>query len=95
MSATDDKDGGLRAAIPFREVWCADFEYQTPEGEPPVPVCMVAKEVFSGATRRLWRDQLLTRRTAPFDTGAETLFVCYHGPAEFGCMLALNWPLPV
>jgi hypothetical protein len=29
--------------LPFREIWCIDFEFIG--GENPAPVCMVAKEV--------------------------------------------------
>jgi hypothetical protein len=44
--------------LPFREIWCLDFEYEAPRGENPSLVCMVAKEVVSGRRVKLWRDQL-------------------------------------
>ena len=41
----------------FREVWAVDFEFVAPPGERPTPVCLVARELKSGRTIRLWRDQ--------------------------------------
>ena len=32
----------------FRHVWLLDFEFQQPDGERPVPVCMVARDFKSG-----------------------------------------------
>jgi DNA polymerase I len=94
IAINDDKDGGLRAIIPFCYVWCIDYEYRTPDGEPPVPICLVAKEVFSGQVRRMWRDDLLKMRNLPFDTGPATLVVSYHAPAEMACILELGGRLP-
>src|SRR4051794_21024303 len=90
----DDSDGGLRAIIPFRRVWLVDFEFQNPPGELPRPICMVAKEFWTGETRRLWRDELLALRTAPFDTGGDAVLVAYLASAELGCFMELGWSLP-
>jgi hypothetical protein len=40
----------------------------------------------------LWQDELGSR--PPFDVGPDVLFVSYYGPAEWGCFVALGWPLP-
>lgn len=80
--------------FPFREVWCADFEFRADPGERPWPVCMVAKEMTSGREIRLWRDELLARDRAPFDTGPGSAVVAYYASAELGCFLELGWPLP-
>ena len=45
--------------LPFRAIWCIDFEFLAPEGEIPQPVCLVAKEVGTGRLVRLWQDQLV------------------------------------
>jgi hypothetical protein len=45
--------------VPFREIWCADFEFRADPGERPWPVCMVAREFYSGREIRLWREDLL------------------------------------
>ena len=80
---------------PFRECWACDFEFRADPGERPWPVCMVARELHSGREIRLWRDELLKLRSAPFDTGADAVFVAYFASAELGCFLALDWPPPV
>jgi DNA polymerase family A len=89
-----EHDGGLRAAVPFRAVWCLDFEFNGAPGERPRPVCMVARELFTGETIRLWRDDLLLLQGAPFDIGPHSLVVAYAAQAELACFLALGWPLP-
>jgi hypothetical protein len=78
----------------FREIWCADFEFRADPGERPWPVCMVAQEVKTGRVIRLWRNELLALTRAPFDVGADTLFVAYFASAELCCFLELGWPLP-
>jgi DNA polymerase I len=78
----------------FREAWAVDYEFRADPGERPWPVCMVAHEVGSGTEIRLWRDELLALKKAPFDTGKDSLFVAYYASAEIGCFLELGWPLP-
>src|SRR4051794_35440221 len=80
--------------LPFGEIWCVDFEYYAPRGERPRPLCMVAMELRSGQELRLWEDDLLSLKEAPFPTGDDALFVAYHTPAEFSCFLKLGWRLP-
>jgi DNA polymerase I len=78
-------------------VWLVDFEFHPAhgrEGNPPVPVCMVAREVASGRTVRLWQDELARLPIAPFPTDDSTLFVAYYAPAEMSCFIALGWPTP-
>jgi DNA polymerase-1 len=76
----------------YREIWAADFEFAAPPGERPSPVCMVARELHSGRTIRLWRDQF--GPTPPFSTGADVLFVAYYASAELGCFRVLSWLTP-
>ncbi len=80
-------------AMPYREIWCCDFEYIATPGNRPLPVCMVALEVRSGRLFRIWQDDLPDR--PPFDVGDQALFVAYNAAAEFSCFLVLGWPLPV
>ena len=75
----------------FRHVWLLDFEFQQPDGERPVPVCMVARDFKSGQLVRLWQHEL---SSPPFSFGDDSLFVAYYSSAEWGCHLALGWPLP-
>jgi DNA polymerase I len=79
----------------FREIWCVDFEFVRHEGERPWPLCMVAREYYSGREFRWWRADLLRHRRAPFPVDATSLFVAYAASAELSCFLALGWPLPV
>ena len=80
----------------FTAVWNVDFEYRQPDdnSERPWPLCMVAREFYTRQELRLWRDDLLTLRAAPFDTGEHSLVVAYAVAAEASCFLALDWPLP-
>lgn len=79
--------------LPFSSVWAIDFEYVARAGEPPLPVCMMGRELRSGRTLRLWQDQLQPGRL-PFSVDPGTLIVAYMAAAEIGCFLALGWPVP-
>ena len=86
----------------FQHIVVADFEFdlgghETAEaasrsGERPRPVCMVAKELRTGKTWRLWRGEF--GNSPPFPTGPEALFIAYYASAELGCFLALDWQMP-
>jgi hypothetical protein len=78
--------------LPFSEIWVLDFEFISESGAQPVPVCLVAAELISGRTLRLWQDEL--GPTPPFRTDPDVLFVAYYAPAELSCFLVLGWPLP-
>ena len=78
--------------LPFTEVWLHDFEFIAQPGEHPDVVCLVAHELRSGQTLRLWRDEL--GATPPYRTDAGALFVNFVANAECACHLALGWPLP-
>lgn len=78
-------------------IWLVDFEFRPThgrEGNPPVPVCMVARELHSGRTHRLWQHELARLACAPFPTDESALMVAYYAPAEMGCFIALGWPMP-
>jgi DNA polymerase I len=78
----------------FHNIWLIDFEFNQPDGERPEPICMVALEVYSGATIRLGPDELRRHSRAPFPTGPDSLVVAYFASAEMNCFRALGWPLP-
>jgi DNA polymerase I len=82
-------------ALPYRHVVAADFEFEFGghAGNRPRPVCMVAKDLRSGQTWRLWRGEFDT--VPPFPIGADALFIAYYASAELGCFRALSWPMPV
>src|SRR5215470_13352362 len=79
-------------SVPFREIWAVDFEFIADPGENPDPVCLIARELRSGRTLRLWRGEFAS--APPYPTGGDTLFVAYYASAELGCHLALGWPIP-
>src|SRR6516162_9538715 len=76
----------------FREIWCVDFEYGAGPGCRPDPVCLVAHEIRSSRTLRLWRDQF--GPMPPWTIGNDSLFVAYYASVEIGCCLVLGWPKP-
>jgi DNA polymerase family A len=88
--------------LPYRTVVVADFEFEfgghssfedaSRSGERPRPVCMVARDLVSGETWRLWRDGF--GPLPPFPIGPDALFVAYYASAELGCFRALGWPKP-
>lgn len=94
MSSEETKNGSLSLTIPFRQIWCVDFEFQTGGGNRPQPICMVAKEITSGQTIRLWKNELDTMCRAPFGLGEDIVVVAYMAAAEMGCFLELGWRLP-
>ena len=51
----------------FKEVWALDFEFNQSPGNLPIVRCMVAKELRSGRTIRLWADQLSQLAAPPFE----------------------------
>jgi DNA polymerase family A len=89
-------------ALPYRTIVVADFEFEfgghssfddaSRSGERPRPVCMVARDLRSGQTWRLWRDEF--GPAPPFPIGPDALFVAFYASAELGCFRALGWPKP-
>lgn len=78
-------------------IWIVDFEYHPAdrvEGNPPHPVCLVANELASEVTHRVWRDDLAGMERAPFPTDQTALIVAYSASAEMACFRALGWPPP-
>lgn len=85
----------LASLAAFREIWLVDFEFRPAnghEGNTVEVVCLVARELRSGKTVRLRRDQLAA--LPPYATDEGVLFVAYYASAEIGCHLALDWPVP-
>jgi DNA polymerase family A len=76
----------------LREVVAVDFEFEARSGERPVPVCLVAHELYSGRHFRLFQEQF--GPVPPFATGPDVLFVAFEASAELGCYRVLNWPMP-
>jgi DNA polymerase-1 len=89
-------------SLPYHAIVAVDFEFEFGghtsaeeagrSGERPRPVCMVAKELRTGQTWRLWRGEF--GPTPPFPIGSDALFIAYYASAELGCFRALGWPKP-
>jgi hypothetical protein len=81
-------------ALPYRRVIATDFEFEFGghAGNQPNPVCMVAKELRSGQTWRLWRGEFDT--VPPFPIGADAVFIAYYASAELSCFRSIGWPMP-
>lgn len=78
--------------LPFEEIWLHDFEFVPKPGEHPDVVCLAARELRTGQTISLWRDEL--SECPPYRTDSDALTVNFVANAECACHLALNWPLP-
>lgn len=78
----------------FKEIWCIDFEFITPDGGLPKPVCLVGIEYRSGKVIRLWDNEISQLQEPPYGIGKDSLFVAYYLSAEMGCHLVQGWQLP-
>src|SRR3954451_24051997 len=88
--------------LPFKQIVAVDFEFEFGghdskaaagrSGERPRPVCMVARELRSGETWRLWRGQFELQPPFPIDD--DTVLIAFYASAELGCFNALGWPAP-
>ena len=75
-------------------VWLLDTEYATPSGDFVIPVCVVAREFFSGRRIRQFFEPN-EKHDNPFPLGPDALYVAYAAQAEWGCFLSLGWQLPI
>lgn len=90
--SVDATNFGVGVTLPYDEIWVEDFEFIVRDGGLPTPICLVAHEIISGRTIRLWRDEFGAFPPYRFDD--HVLIVTYYGSAEVGCRLALGWPAP-
>lgn len=83
-----------------------DFEYHFPAGcdGKPVPVCVVATELerndaggltLPGRFISVGWDEMRAMKTAPWDTGPDTVSVAFSGHGDLACFDNLGWPRPV
>jgi hypothetical protein len=77
----------------FHQIWAVDFEFRAPPGGTPDVVCLVARDVITGETIRLWGEEL-DRPLPPYGIGEDSLVLAYYASAEMNCHLALGWPMP-
>ena len=84
----------LIGSAQFDHVWVADYEYRSAPGETPAPHTMVAHDITTGQTHRLFGSDLKAAVLPPFNLGSRDLFVSFYAAAEISCYLALGWPIP-
>jgi hypothetical protein len=82
------------SALPasFREIVVLDFEFEVGHGERPWPICLVAKELRSGRTYKVFQSGF--GAGPPYATGPDVLFVAFYASAELGCYKVLGWTMP-
>lgn len=86
--------------LPFSEIWCFDFEFYPGrglssggrEGDLVTPLCLVALEMRSGRTVRVWQDEFGPFPPFRFDDGA--VFFSHMLTAEYSCHIRLGWGQP-
>jgi DNA polymerase I len=86
--------------LPFAEIWVVDFEFYPGSGkrnggrngDKSTPLCLVAFEMRSGRTVRLWQDEF--GPFPPYRLDNNALIVGFMITAEFGCHAALGWGQP-
>jgi DNA polymerase-1 len=86
--------------LPFEQIWVVDTEFYPGlglanggrDGDASTPLCLVALEMRSGRTVRLWQNEL--GRFPPYRLDAGALIVGYTISAEFGSHIALGWGQP-
>ena len=82
-------------SLPYKHIVAADFEFEFGghEGNPPRPVCMVAKELraWPGMAACGAGTSVPRRRFRPDLTAC---LLPIYASAELGCFRALDWPMP-
>lgn len=76
------------------EIWIADFEFQSEDGNIPRPICFCATELKSNKTIKMWLEGVDNPKQ-PIDFKDSTLtYVAYYSIAEMSCHHALGWNIP-
>ncbi|MBN9160324.1 MAG: hypothetical protein BGO98_29660 [Myxococcales bacterium 68-20] len=83
----------MRRLTALTEIWCVDFEYHAPGGEPPRPICVCGVEFWSRRQLRLWLWDGAPAEP-PFDITSTTALCAYAAQAEASCFFELGWQLP-
>jgi hypothetical protein len=77
----------------YRAIWLVDTEFHARLGDRPVPICLCARELFTGDCVQYWLWDMPCQGPL-FSVGPDALFVAYFASAELSVFLALDWPLP-
>ena len=76
------------------EIWIADFEFISTDGENPLPVCFCAIELNSNRVIKMWLEGI-DKPQPPIDFKNSNLtYIAFYSVAEMSCHLVLNWEIP-
>ena len=78
----------------YAEIWLHDFEYVALPGEHPDVVCLVAHELRSGRTLRLWHDELGEQPPYRTDSGNYIYDCPFHAITDASALAAALAPIP-
>lgn len=78
------------------EIWVADFEYISIDGDGnnPIPVCFCATEIISGKKIRQWLHGIDRPEPLINFKSDDLIYVSYNAIAEMSCHLVLGWAIP-
>lgn len=74
------------------EYLIVDTEFIEKDGEPPVPICIVAKELHSQEVMKVWLEG--GKISSPFIFTDNHIFVAFAADAELRVFNAMDWKLP-
>lgn len=74
-------------------IYVVDFEFYAPDGERPIPICVVSQEILSGKVTKKWLEGK-EKPSCPYTIEESDLFISYYASAEIGCNLVLGWGIP-
>lgn len=72
--------------LPFSKIWVVDFEYVSTPGNLPEPICLVAKEINTGETIKVWLEGN-NLKAPPYDINESSLFWCISGAVRNGYVI--------
>jgi|GEM_PF-1068439 len=76
----------------FNNLIVVDYEFISKDGEIPIPICYVGKNLSTGEYYRHWITG--EEKTPEYPIDKKSLFIAYMLNAEMGCHLALNFNFP-
>lgn len=79
----------------FDHIIVINFISSEKSGEPKTPLLLTAKDVKTGVSWDLSKEDLNHLSKPPFPTNDKTLIICYQPEQHLCCYLSLGWEMPV
>lgn len=76
------------------EIWIADFEFISKDGNNPVPICFCALELNSNKIIKIWLQGEINPISPINFKDSNLTYVAFYSIAEMSCHLVLNWDIP-